>query len=385
MILCAAIVNYEKAGLKLLTSICLQKGVNIHVLRNKLIPAARALGLSNDLSLSQDHYRVLEIKPSASTHDIKKAFRRKVIKIHPDANFSGASQSDGFIKLNEAYRILSNPAARRRYDQKLLEEGLWHEYDRDHPKPPKKSNYFLIIGAVVFILIIAAFVFDFLFYKEDLFDFPDVNNQADSTPAKSIASLKNSVKRNDALKAPDLDNKTGKKKTSVTIGSLEFFDTENKDALLTKTSASLPHSHESNREKSKSKPVVKGIKQATLGLKKKDDPEQLNPLSSSTFTQTDKNTQPTLAPSNNLAASTFESQEKAVSKDTKIKIEKFLDQHRQAYEHKNLERLASLYKADAIENGELFQSLLNRYRANFAMTDTIQYTIFMHNYEYLSN
>lgn len=390
MMLCAAIVNHENARLKLLTSICLQKGVNIRVLRNKLLPAAKALGLSSDLSPFQDLYRVLEIKPTASAHEIKTAFRRKAIKIHPDANFSEASQGDEFIKLNEAYRILSNPATRRRYDQRLLEEGLWHEQYRDHPKPPKKSNYFLIIGAFVLIFILAAFVFDFLFYKEDLFNFPDVNEQLSSNTANPNASSDHPNKNNDpskaAHKAPGLDNQTTKQKTSIKIGLLEFFDTEKKEVLLTQAAASSHHPRKPKRNQNKSKPGLKKQPRATLGLNKNDDPEHLNRLSMFTSPQIDANTQPPRpSTTNRLSSSASESRDNAVLKDTKFKIEKFLDRYCQAHEHKNLEKLASFYKADAIENGVLFQTLLNRYRSNLAMTDSIQYTISMHNYAYLSN
>ena len=64
-----------------------------------------------------DYYEVLGIKENASLAEIKKSFREKAKKIHPDTE-AGKEGSDEEIKrLLAAYSILSNPTKRREYEQ----------------------------------------------------------------------------------------------------------------------------------------------------------------------------------------------------------------------------------------------------------------------------
>lgn len=59
-----------------------------------------------------DYYKILGVDKSASPDDIKSAYRRLASKMHPD---KGGSTED-FQKLEEAYRILSDPEKRAEYD-----------------------------------------------------------------------------------------------------------------------------------------------------------------------------------------------------------------------------------------------------------------------------
>lgn len=64
-------------------------------------------------------YDLLDIKPGASTStdDVKKAFRKKAIREHPDKG----GDPDKFRKLTEAYEILSNPEKKELYDKYGME------------------------------------------------------------------------------------------------------------------------------------------------------------------------------------------------------------------------------------------------------------------------
>ncbi|HEX9679543.1 MAG TPA: molecular chaperone DnaJ [Candidatus Saccharimonadales bacterium] len=62
----------------------------------------------------RDYYEVLGVAKGASADEIKKAYRRLAVQLHPDKE--GGSE-DKFKELNEAYQILSNPDKRQRYDQ----------------------------------------------------------------------------------------------------------------------------------------------------------------------------------------------------------------------------------------------------------------------------
>ncbi len=67
------------------------------------------------------YYNVLGIEPTATTAQIRAAFRRKAKREHPDAhpNLAGAereAQQRRFVRLVQAYEILSDPGRRRTYD-----------------------------------------------------------------------------------------------------------------------------------------------------------------------------------------------------------------------------------------------------------------------------
>lgn len=62
----------------------------------------------------RDYYEVLGVSKSASADEIKKAFRRLAVKLHPDKE-DGSEEK--FKEINEAYEILSNTDKRQRYDQ----------------------------------------------------------------------------------------------------------------------------------------------------------------------------------------------------------------------------------------------------------------------------
>lgn len=66
----------------------------------------------------KDYYKILAIKNNATVKEIKKAYKKLVLKYHPDHNkASGASEK--FKEINEAYSILSDENKRLIYDQKL--------------------------------------------------------------------------------------------------------------------------------------------------------------------------------------------------------------------------------------------------------------------------
>lgn len=64
----------------------------------------------------EDFYKILEIPPTATVNEIKKAYRRLALKYHPDRNFGNKTAENKFIEIHEAYRILSDPIKRKEYD-----------------------------------------------------------------------------------------------------------------------------------------------------------------------------------------------------------------------------------------------------------------------------
>jgi len=65
----------------------------------------------------KDYYRILEIEPSATQGEIKKAFRKLAHQFHPDKNKHDPSAAAQFAEIKEAYEVLTNPAKKEYYLQ----------------------------------------------------------------------------------------------------------------------------------------------------------------------------------------------------------------------------------------------------------------------------
>lgn len=63
-----------------------------------------------------DYYQILGVGPEATLEEIKKSFRNLAMKHHPDKNKNSEESRQQFMKIVEAYEVLSDEHARRRYD-----------------------------------------------------------------------------------------------------------------------------------------------------------------------------------------------------------------------------------------------------------------------------
>ena len=66
----------------------------------------------------KDYYKVLDVARTASAADIKKAYRKKAQRWHPDKNVANAEEAAKMMQeINEANEILSDADVRARYDR----------------------------------------------------------------------------------------------------------------------------------------------------------------------------------------------------------------------------------------------------------------------------
>ena len=65
----------------------------------------------------KDYYQTLGVAKTATTDEIKKAYRKLARKHHPDVNPNDATAEQKFKEVNEANEVLSDPEKRQKYDQ----------------------------------------------------------------------------------------------------------------------------------------------------------------------------------------------------------------------------------------------------------------------------
>ncbi len=65
----------------------------------------------------EDYYDILGVSRTASQEEIKKAYKKLARKYHPDLNPGDKHAEEMFKKIQEAYRVLSDPNLREQYDR----------------------------------------------------------------------------------------------------------------------------------------------------------------------------------------------------------------------------------------------------------------------------
>ncbi|XP_061464264.1 dnaJ homolog subfamily C member 10 [Rhineura floridana] len=90
---------------------------------------------------NQDYYNLLGISKEATSREIRQAFKKLALKLHPDKNQNDPEAHEKFLKINRAYEVLKDEDLRKKYD-KYGEKGLedhqqggryesWHYYRYD--------------------------------------------------------------------------------------------------------------------------------------------------------------------------------------------------------------------------------------------------------------
>lgn len=67
--------------------------------------------------MSKNYYDILEVSKEATKEEIKKAYRKKALKYHPDKNPGNSEAEEKFKEASEAYEILSDDNKRAQFDR----------------------------------------------------------------------------------------------------------------------------------------------------------------------------------------------------------------------------------------------------------------------------
>ncbi len=112
---------------------------------------------------TKDYYDILGVAENATQEEIKKAYRSLAKRYHPDKNPDDAEAGERFKEIGEAYRVISDPDSRRKYDQMRLFGGLggFGRGGAARPGGPGRSFRFEDIGDVGGLGDIFSSIFDF--------------------------------------------------------------------------------------------------------------------------------------------------------------------------------------------------------------------------------
>ena len=91
----------------------------------------------------KDYYKILGLDTNkVSAETIKVAYRKQAKKYHPDINIGKKENEEIFKDINEAYKILSSPGSRRKYDR------MWNhnvKKSKNTYKQEKRNNESIFI------------------------------------------------------------------------------------------------------------------------------------------------------------------------------------------------------------------------------------------------
>ncbi|KAK9296796.1 hypothetical protein QLX08_009316 [Tetragonisca angustula] len=123
--------------------------------------------------VNQNFYEVLGVPQSANASEIKKAFRRLSLQLHPDKNPAEDAEQQ-FRKLVAVYDVLKDPGKRQRYDNVLI-NGLPNWRSAVYYYRHVRKMGLLELGIILFLLItVGQYVVSWAAYFEKRYTYEQV-------------------------------------------------------------------------------------------------------------------------------------------------------------------------------------------------------------------
>ena len=73
---------------------------------------------------NKNYYEILGVSQSASSDEIKSAYRKLAKQYHPDFHPGDKAAAEKFKEINEANAVLSDDQKRKQYDYELAHPGM---------------------------------------------------------------------------------------------------------------------------------------------------------------------------------------------------------------------------------------------------------------------
>ncbi|XVF62577.1 hypothetical protein PTKIN_Ptkin09bG0019600 [Pterospermum kingtungense] len=94
--------------------------------------------LVKKIKRNKDYYSILGVEKTCSVDEIRRAYKKLSLKVHPDKNKAPGSE-EAFKKVCKAFKCLSDDDSRRQYDQVGLVDEF--EYNQRHNVRQRRKRY----------------------------------------------------------------------------------------------------------------------------------------------------------------------------------------------------------------------------------------------------
>ncbi|MED6179873.1 hypothetical protein PIB30_004927 [Stylosanthes scabra] len=90
--------------------------------------------LVREIRRKKNYYEILGLEKSCTVEDVRKAYRKLSLKVHPDKNKAPGAE-EAFKSVSKAFQCLSNDENRRKYDLAGEDESLFEQRAAARPGP----------------------------------------------------------------------------------------------------------------------------------------------------------------------------------------------------------------------------------------------------------
>ncbi len=415
-----------------LLTLCRKYGISSAWFEERVRLLVRVLNL---VPQPDDLYDILGLPANASEDDIKRAYRSLSRRWHPDLNPDNPDAAETFIKIKEAYQILSNPELRRHYDRQSLygpRESFHHDNDAEVSKHSARRGgrrFASYLAGFVALLLAVTFLADFddflthryysqkhysrktasqsgalgeekesgqglaallyPFSKDEQESRRDLPLQAVIEPPRELAKIGSIPKK------PKDEPAETRTDAPVQIAAADIpkppkpsaSPMETQKAAIDSASPTASARKESQTAKAEVQPLQKT---ASSSSKEQVPPRAEKPLHTPPVRPETKTSKDALEPSAPQPSKppTPEDKPRAVAHApnpkespvlsqgiTERDISAFLDRYCRTFSRMDLQGFLNLFTADACENGKPIGTLRHLYEKNFARTQRLDYRI----------